>query len=132
MNEKNLLTAASLLSVLLFTIHLTDDIIRGMAGGKLENLGGVGIPLLWAYVTLMARERTWGRILILLGGIFAAAMPVLHMRGRGIGGAFAQTPGAFRFILVLHLIGVTGGLAVILSIKGIMSARAHANSDRRG
>jgi len=42
MKHSSMLTIASLLSVLLFTFHLTDDIVRGGEPGGLQNLfGGV-------------------------------------------------------------------------------------------
>jgi hypothetical protein len=43
-NKENIhnvmLTITSLLSILFMTFHLTDDIIRGMASGKVSNLFG--------------------------------------------------------------------------------------------
>ena len=44
-----MLTIASLLSILLLTFHLADDIIRGMASGTVSNLFGVLIMVVWLY-----------------------------------------------------------------------------------
>jgi hypothetical protein len=42
MKPNAMLTIASLLSILFFTFHLTDDIVRGFEPGGLNNLiGGV-------------------------------------------------------------------------------------------
>ncbi len=38
MKRNVMLTIASLLSILFFTFHLADDIVRGMEPGKLTNL----------------------------------------------------------------------------------------------
>jgi hypothetical protein len=51
-------------------------------------------------------------------------MPVLHMRGAGVGGDFARSSGAFLFIWTLYALGVTGSFAFILSLRGMLGARS--------
>jgi hypothetical protein len=65
-----MLTIASLLSILFFTFHLADDIVRGMEPGTLTNLTAVPIFVLWLYGTLVLAERRSGYIITLLGGSF--------------------------------------------------------------
>lgn len=121
MKHKVTLTIASLLSILLFLFHLTDDIIHGMEPGGLSNLvGGVLILVVWLYGTLVFAERRSGYVIMLLGGLFAAAIPVLHMRA-GVGGEFAKSSGAFFFVWTLLALGVTGTFSVILSARGLRS-----------
>jgi hypothetical protein len=129
MKHNVMLTVTSLLSILLCSIHVTDDIVRGMEGGGLANLIGVLILVVWLYGTLVLAERRSGRVIVLLGSLFAAAIPVLHMRGAGVGGEFAKSSGAFLFIWTLYALGVTGTFSFILSVRGLLSLRsAHPDS----
>ena len=96
MNENALLTRVSLLSILLFSIHLADDIVRGMEPGTATNLQVVPTFVLWLYGTLVVAERRSGQVIMLLGSLFAMLPAVAHMRGAGVGGALAKTDGAFR------------------------------------
>jgi hypothetical protein len=121
-----LLTIASLLSILLFTFHLTDDIVRGIEPGGLNNLiGGVLILVVWLYATLVLGERRSGYILLLLGGLLSLGVPVLHMKGKGVGIAsgIANSSGGYRFVWTLLALGVTGAFSVILSARGLWSLR---------
>jgi hypothetical protein len=122
--ESVVLTITSLLSIVLFTVHFTDDTIRGMSGGGLENLFGILILVVFLCGTLLLSERRSGYIITLLGSLFALAMPIIHMRGRGVGGAFAQTSGAFLFIWTIWALGLTGALGIILSVRGLLRRRA--------
>ena len=49
MKQNVMLTSASLLSILFFTFHLADDIIRGMEPGTVVNLTAVPIFVVWMY-----------------------------------------------------------------------------------
>ena len=69
------------------------------------------------------KERRSGYVIMLLGGLFAAAIPVLHMRGAGVGGEFAKSSGAFFFVWTLLALGVTGVYSVILAAHGLWSLR---------
>src|SRR5437762_11399193 len=75
------LIITSLLSILFFTFHLADDIVRGMEPGKLSNLTAVPIFVFWLYGTLVLAERRSGYIITLLGGLFSLVVPLAHMRG---------------------------------------------------
>jgi hypothetical protein len=124
MKRSVLLTITSLLSILFFTLHLTDDIVRGMEPGGLSNLiGGVLISVLWLYGTLVLAERRSGYIIILLGSLLGLGVPVLHMRGKGVGVAsgIANSSGGFFFVWTLIALGVTALFSVILSARGLWS-----------
>jgi len=118
-----MLTIASLLSVLFFTLHLADDIRRGMEPGTLTNLTAVPIFVFWLYGTLVLAERRSGYIITLLGGLFALLVPLAHMRGKGVGinSNIPKFSGHFFFVWVLFAIGVTGLFSVILSARGLWS-----------
>ena len=118
MNDNRLLTITSLLSILLVSLHVTDDIVRGISRPAADNLGAVVIFAVWLVGTLLLAERRWGYAIMLLGGIFAAAMPVLHMRGARYP-AIAASSGGFFFVWTLIAAGVTGTLSVILAVRAL-------------
>jgi hypothetical protein len=124
MKHSVMLTIASLLSILFFTIHLTDDIVRGVEPGGLNNLvGGSLIMVVWLYGALVLAERRSGYVIMLLGALLSFGVPILHMKGKGVGIAsgIAQSSGGFRFVWVLVALGVTGLFSVILSARGLWS-----------
>jgi hypothetical protein len=124
MKPSVMLTIASLLSILLFTFHLADDIVRGFEKGGLANLGAVPICVVWLYAALVLIERRSGYIIILIASLVGSGVPILHMMGRGVGGEFAQSSGAFFFIWTLIALGVTSLFSVVLSARGLWSLRS--------
>jgi len=117
------LTITSLLSILLMTLHVTDDIVRGLSRPGPDNVFGVVIFVVWLVGTLLLAERRSGYIIMLLGGLFAAAMPVLHMTGAGYV-AIAKSSGGFFFVWSLLAVGITGTFAVILSARALWALRS--------
>lgn len=118
MNSHMLLRIMSLLSILLMSLHITDDIVRGISPAAADNIGAVVIFLVWLSGTLLLGERRAGYVIMLLGGIFAAAMPVLHMRGQSYP-TIATSSGGFFFTWSLIAVGTTGALLVILAARAI-------------
>ena len=123
MKRSVMLTIASLLSILFFTFHLADDIVRGFEPGTLTNLMAVPTFVVWLYGTLVLAERRSGYIITLLGGLFSLVVPLAHMRGKGVGvtSSLGHTSGHFFFVWVLIAIGVTGLFSVILSARCLWS-----------
>ena len=123
MKHRSLLTTASLLSILLVTLHLADDIVRGMEKGGLPNLIAVPILVTWLYGTLMLGERRSGYIITLLGAFLGALVPVVHFRVAGgvAGRGIATSSGALLWVWTLIALGVTSAFAVILAIRGLWS-----------
>src|SRR5271165_3183912 len=80
MKQNVMLTIASLLSILLLTLHITDDIVRGISKAEPSNIA-LAVLVVLLYGTLVLAERRSGYAIMLLVGLFAAAMPVIHMRG---------------------------------------------------
>ena len=64
------------------------------------------------------RKAIWVR-LIFLGSLLLLVVPVIHMKGAGVGGAIAKSNGTFFFICTLLAIGVTALFSVILSARGL-------------
>ena len=67
----------------------------------------------------MLAERRSGYIITLLGSLLGLAVPVIHMKGAGVGGAIAKSSGAFFFIWTLLALGVTALFSVILSARAL-------------
>jgi hypothetical protein len=119
MKHNVMLTIASLLSILLMTFHLADDIVRGMEPGTLSDLIAVPILVAWLYGTLVLAERRSGYVIILLGSLLGSLVPVIHMKGAGVGGVIAKSSGGFFFIWTLLALGVTALFSVLLSAHGL-------------
>ncbi|MBI5600806.1 MAG: hypothetical protein HY944_04500 [Gemmatimonadetes bacterium] len=117
------LTIASLLSIVLMTIHQADDVVRGMSPGGVVNMVGVLIFVVWLYGTVALAERRAGYAIMLLGGLFGAAVPVIHMRGAGLGAAIAKSDGGFFFVWTLIALGVTGVFSALVAARGLWEAR---------
>ena len=121
-----MLTIASLLSILFMTFHLTDDVVRGMEPGGVSNMVGVLILVVWLYGTLVLAERRSGYVIILLASLLGSVVPVVHMRGAGVG-EIAKSSGGFFFVWTLIALGVTAIFSVILSARGLWSLqRGHS------
>lgn len=132
MKPNVLLTGFSLLSILLCTFHLADDIVYGWAPGTLGSLSAVPIFVVWLYGTLLLRERLAGYIIMLVGSLLSLAMPVLHMSGRGIGQAsrVANTSWHHVFVWTLIALGVTGLFSFVLSVEAIIRRARRPPSGR--
>lgn len=120
MKRNTALTIASLLSILFMTLHLADDIVRGMEPGTLSDLIAVPILAVLLYGTVVLAGRRSGYVIIFLGSLLGVLIPVAHMKGVGIGGAIAKSSGAFFFIWTLLALGVTALFSVILSAQGLL------------
>ena len=122
MNQHLILTITSLLSMLFFTFHLTDDIVRGFEPGGFRHISGILTLVVWLYGTLVLSGRRSGYIIILLGSLLASLMPLAHMRGVGlVGGRVANSSGKFFWVWTLLAVGVTGLFSVILAARGLWS-----------
>jgi hypothetical protein len=117
-----MLTIASLLSILLFTFHLSEDIVRGFEPGGVKNITGVLMMVVWLYGALVLAERRSGYIIMLLGAILGSSVPVVHMIGKGlVGGRIANSSGMFFWVWTLITLQVTAIFSLILSVRGLWS-----------
>ncbi len=123
MRQNVVLTIASLLSVLFVTLHLAGDIVRGMEPGRLSDLIVLPILVVWLYGTLALAGKRSGYVIILLGSLLGLLVPVIHMKGAGVGGAIAKSSGAFFFIWTLLALGVTSLFSIVLSVQGLWRPR---------
>jgi len=119
MKPNVMLVIASLLSVILMTLHTTDDIVRGMEPGTLFDLIIVPILAVWLYGALVLSERRSGYIIVLVASLLGLLVPIIHMKGAGVGGAIAKSSGGFFFICTLIALGVTSLFSVMLSARAL-------------
>ena len=121
MNNTGLLKITSLLSLLLMTLHVTDDIVRGLSKAESSNIALVVLVIL-LYGTLALADRRSGHVIMFLVGLFAAGIPVVHMRGAHYP-EIAASAGGFFFVWTLWALGALGGVTMILSVRGLWSLR---------
>jgi biotin transporter BioY len=117
MKQNAIVVVTSLLSILLLTLHITDDIVRGISKAEPSNIALITLAV-FLYGTLMLAERRSGYVIMLLVGLFAAGMPVIHMRGAHYG-EIAKSTGGFFFVWTLWALGALGGFTLILSARGL-------------
>lgn len=124
MNRRDILTITSVLSILLATFHLSEDIVRGMEPGGFKNVTGVLIFVVWLYAALMLGERRSAYIILLLGSILGILMPLVHMRGVGlVGGRIANSTGKLFWVWTLITLQVTATFSLVLTLRGLWSFR---------
>ena len=131
MKQNVVLTIASLLSILFLTLHTADDIVRGMEPGTLFDLILLPILAVWLYGTLVLAGKRSGYIIILLASLLGLLVPVIHMKGAGVG-RIATSSGAFFFIWTLLALGVTALFSVLLSVRGLWQSSRTAAQQKQG
>lgn len=120
MNNTLTLTITSILSILLGSFHLSDDIVRGIEPGGTSNFTGVLILAVQLFATLMLAERRWAHAIILVLSLGAAAVPYLHMTGSGLVGPRITGSGAvFFWVWTLMALGTTASVSAVLAARGL-------------
>jgi len=122
--KPNTLTIASLISIILLPFHIGGDVVLGFDRGG-PGLVFVVVPILLvvAWGTLMLAERRSGYVIMFLGGLVALGMPIIH-RNNGFTAAVVRSPGGLFFFWTLVALGVTGGLAMMLSARALWNLRS--------
>jgi len=121
MKRNVVLTITSLLSILLLTLHVTDDIVRGISKAEPSNIA-ILVLAVFLYGTLVLAEQRSGHVIMLLVGLFAAGMPVIHMRGAHYP-EIAKSAGGFFFVWTLWALGGLGVFTFVLSAQGLWAMR---------
>jgi len=122
MKPTAMLTTASLLTVVLMTIHLTGDVLFRISPAGLVNLYAVFILVVQLYGTLVLAGRRAGYIIIFLGSALGLFVAVIHMKGpHGVLGGNIGTSGqAFLFVWTLLALGITATFSIILSASALL------------
>src|ERR1700674_5147572 len=127
MKHNVMLTVASLLTLLLTIIHLTQDVMR-----QADGTNKIPIPVVvfavWLYGTLMLSDRIWGYIIMLLGGLIGAGMIIVHSKGGGV----VSNSGGFFFVWTMFALSTTGWFTAILSARGIWTTLRSRRSELGG
>jgi Na+/H+-dicarboxylate symporter len=116
MKDSTLLIRTSLLSVILFVFHITGDIAMGYEKGSV--LPVIPIAVVFLYGALVLGERRSGHVIMLLGGLASAAMPVLHWKLAQVANSGSA---GFFFVAIVLAMGVTGLFGFILAAQGLWS-----------
>lgn len=112
----------SLLAVLLFTLHWTDEIRRGLEPGTQSGaVGGLAILVVWLFAALVIRERALGLVILLLASLMGTGVPILHMGGAGLVGKSitVNSEGAFFWVWTNLALGAVSAVALFLSAAGL-------------
>ncbi len=117
MKRNLVLPVTSLLSILLVSFHLVDDIVYGSDKSVASNLIMVAILAVWLYGTLMLSERRLGHIIMLIGSLLGLAIFAIHLTGAGglAGIKIGKLSGAFFFVWTLLALAVVSLLSLTLS-----------------
>jgi hypothetical protein len=119
MKNNVVLTVTSLISIVLVTLHISDDIVRGIDKVGPASVIAMSVLVVWLCGILTLGHRRSGYIIMLLGGILGAGIAVLHMV-LGVSRTLARSPdGALLFIWTLWALGVTGAFTAVLSARGL-------------
>ena len=118
------LTVTALLTILLSSFHLADDVFLGIEPGGTSNYIGVLIMAVFFCATLMLDGRRWAHLIVLIGSIGGAGVPYLHMTGVGmVGGKAANASGRFFWIWTLLALGATALVTAVLAARGLWRLR---------
>ena len=121
MKHSVLLTITSLLTILLLTFHISDEVARGMEHGGLNMVIPLLILSVWLYGALVLSGRRSGYIIMLLIAIFGTGIPILHMSGIGlVGGRIAtDSSGSFFWVWQNMAMCVISAFSLILALRSL-------------
>lgn len=125
MKRNNVLRIMSLLSIILLSLHLTDDIVYGTDRSQASNVVAVAVLAIWLYGTLVLGERRSGHAIMLLGSVAGMVVFTVHLKQPGglLAGTLAESSGVFFFVWTLLALAVTCVFCAILSALGLWDLR---------
>ena len=111
--KRNLaLTISALLSLVLSSVHITQDTLHATDGmDQNGTMIVLLIMLVYLYGTVELAGRRLGYIIMLLGGIASLYMPFLHSMGP------RATRWGFFFVWTMIGMGVAGAFSAILAAR---------------
>ncbi|HZT13729.1 MAG TPA: hypothetical protein VFA29_13035 [Candidatus Baltobacteraceae bacterium] len=125
MKQNVVLQVTSLLSILLASFHLVDDLVYGSDKSVAVSLLMAVILAVWLYGTLAMAERPAGQIVMLLGALLGLTVFMTHLTGTGglPGREIGKLSGAFFFVWTLLALAVLSLVSLALSVRGLLSLR---------
>ncbi|HEX3672079.1 MAG TPA: hypothetical protein VHT92_10305 [Candidatus Cybelea sp.] len=129
MRRNTVLIIMSLLSIVLLSLHLTDDIVYGGDRSPVSNVVVIAILVIWLYGALVLAERRSGYAIMLLGSVAGIVVFAVHdSRAGGLpAGSLAESSGPFFFVwtlLVLATTSVFSGILAALELWNLRSSKA--------
>jgi hypothetical protein len=117
------LPVTSLLSILLASFHLVDDIVYGSENGVASNLLIVAILAVWLYSALMLPEGRVGHSIMFVGSLLGLTIFWSHLTAPGglAGIEIGKLSGLFFFVWTLLALAVVSLLSLALSAHGLWS-----------
>jgi len=130
MKRNLVLLVTSLLSIILASLHLADDIAYGSDKGMISSLLIVAILAVWLYGTLVLSEHLAGHIIMLLGSLAGLTIFLAHVTGAGglPGIEIGKSSGAFFFVWTLLALAVVSLLSLTVSARdlwNLLRSKAH-------
>src|SRR5215510_11482007 len=111
MTNTRLLKFVSVLSVGLFILHVTGDIALGYEKRSVYPV--IPIALLFLIGATILGDGVAGHIIMFLGGIASALMPVLHWKLYAVADKGAL---GYWFAAIVLSMGVTGAFGAVLAV----------------
>ena len=117
-----LLTGTTLITALFLTLHVADDIARGMDTIGLHSLTAMLVFGLWLYGTLVLSGRWPAYILQLLLSLLGLGVVIIHLKGAHMG-QIAVSSGGILFVWTLFVLGTTSFMSMLLCAHGLLTLR---------
>ena len=117
-----LLTGTTLINALFLTLHVADDIARGIDTIALHTLIAILVLGLWLYGALVLSGRPLGYVLQLLLAILGLGVVIIHLKGAHMG-QIAVSSGGVLFVWTLFVIATTSFMSVFLCVHGLLTLR---------
>lgn len=114
------LAGTTLLTALFLSLHVADDIARGMDTIGLHSLPAMLVLGLWVYGALVLTGRWPGYVLQLLLAILALGVVVIHLKGAHMA-QVAHSGGGVLFVWTLFVLGTTAFLSMLLCLHGLLT-----------
>ena len=111
MTNNRLLKITSVLSVVLLILHVAGDISLGYEKGSVYPV--IPIAVVFLVGSTILADHISGRIIMFLGGIASALMPVLHWKLYAVADRGAL---GYWFAAIVLGMGVTGVFGAILAV----------------
>src|SRR5262245_9087425 len=109
-HNTRMLKITSLFSVVLFILHVTGDVSLGYEKGSVYPI--IPIALVFLIGATILGDNLAGHLIMFLGGIASALMPVLHWKLYAVADKGAL---GYWFAVIVLSMGVTGAFAVVLA-----------------
>lgn len=124
MKPEKMAAALALLLMTLVAMHLASDMVYGYEPPTQRTLIAIPFAALWLYATLILAGSRSGYILLLIGGLLAAVVPMVHMSGNGVREAVVKSDGGYFFLLTLVALAMASAVSVLHSFHGLVRLKS--------